>query len=568
MVSSNPRFLELLVTRGILTEQDLNYIVKEYKGNAFSLLMYLLGNEIVPKSTLGRLWGDSIGFSYVELDKTLFDREITHKLPEKFAREHQMILLYRFGDAISAATTTPTEQYILRKAESILGTPISPLFAFPVDIEEAIEIEYRSAESIEDLSSKIPTDLFLEDGHKISKEQLEKIAGNEAVIEFAREIILLGIKEKATDIHIDPGKDSVQIRFRIDGILQDRVKLEKPVLPPLVSRLKILSNADIVERRKPQDGKIEFPLPNKSIDIRFSCVPTIHGEKIVMRILGQSLPQDMPELSELYLSKDTYSKIKHILGYPNGIFFVTGPTGSGKSTTLFSALKYLNTPGINIMTIEDPVEYSLPGANQVQVNPAIHFDFAAGIRAFLRQDPDIILVGEIRDMETAKIACQAALTGHLVLTTMHTNDALQAVLRLIEIGVPSHLVAPSIVGTMAQRLVRKICEHCKQAYRLTPEQIKQWFIWDGKTEVVFYEGKGCSRCNHTGYSGRIAIHEIALINDEMRTLITRNAPISEIRKCAVKRGYRSMYYDGLKKVLRGLTTIEEINRVSVSEFKS
>jgi type IV pilus assembly protein PilB len=348
-------------------------------------------------------------------------------------------------------------------------------------------------------------------------------------------------------------------------VLQERLKIDPKILPALITRLKVMANLDITEKRRPQDGRISLHLPNRSMDLRFSSVPAMFGEKIVLRILGQTTAKQIPDLAELSFSPANLKTLKRIVECPNGIFLVTGPTGSGKTTTLYSVLKWINKPGINIMTIEDPVEYRLPGANQVQVNHAIDLDFSTALRAFLRQDPDVMLVGEIRDLETAKIAAQAALTGHLVVTTMHTNNALQAVTRLVEIGVEPFLVAPSIIGVMAQRLVRKICDSCKEPYTLTPEQADEIFIRDGTSDVIFHRGKGCPQCRNTGYLGRMAIHEIFVINDEMRSYIARGASILEIQKMARAKGFKSMRHDGIKKVLRGLTTIEEVNKVTIIE---
>ncbi len=376
--------------------------------------------------------------------------------------------------------------------------------------------------------------------------------------------MLLAVREGASDIHIEPGEEKVRVRFRIDGILQERSKLDPSLLPPIVSRLKILGDLDITERRRPQDGRINLRLRSRNIDLRFSSIPTIFGEKIVLRILSLSQGIDIPDITELTFSKSTLETVKRVLEVPHGIFFVTGPTGSGKTTTLFSMLKHLNKPGINITTIEDPIEYRLPGINQVQVNSAVDLDFSVALRTFLRQDPDVILVGEIRDLETARIACQAALTGHLVLATMHTNNAIQAVTRLMDIGVQPFIVAPSLIGVMCQRLVRKICSHCKEKYAASTEEIKKLFTWEGK-EVFFYRGKGCRYCNNTGYSGRLAIHEITFLDNEIRSLIAQAASVPEIQEAARKTGFHTMRYDGIKKMLRGLTTIEEIDRVTVAE---
>jgi len=562
---SNPEFMRLLVSKGILTEQESGDLIKRFRGDAFTVLTYLVQEDKAEKSELGRLWGDSKGVAYVELEKTLFQPQVVQKLPLEFARKNQMIPVYQFGDVTTVATSNISNRYVLEEAKRIMGGQISLVFAFPDEIKYAIEVQYQSDDAIKGLTEKIPVDILSKDTTKITTEDLKKLAGDQAVIEFARAILLLGIKERASDIHIEPGENDVRIRFRIDGMLQERIKLERPLLAPLVSRLKIMANADIAEKRKPQDGRINLSFSDRSIDFRFSSVSTIYGEKIVLRILGQIQRTEVPDLSDLFFSNSVLNSLKKAIKSPNGIFFVTGPTGSGKSSTLYSALKYINKPETNIMTIEDPVEYRLPGVNQVQVNASIGLDFAVALRAFLRQDPDVILVGEIRDLETAKIASEAALTGHLVLATLHTNNSIQAITRLIEIGVEPFLVSPSVIGAMAQRLVRRICDNCKEKYRLSAEEIERLFIWDGKREVFFYRGKGCPQCKNTGYSGRIAIHEIFLVNDELRTLIGRNAPINEIKESAMSAGYKPLRYDGIKKVLRGLTTIEEIDRVTIVE---
>ncbi|MGD9580757.1 MAG: GspE/PulE family protein, partial [Vampirovibrionia bacterium] len=324
---------------------------------------------------------------------------------------------------------------------------------------------------------------------------------------------------------------------------------------------------DIAEKRKPQDSRISYSFINKNIDIRVAIIPTTYGEKIVLRILGSSMGKDIPDLKNLNLSKNNYILAQKIISSPNGIFFITGPTGSGKTTTLFSMLKYLNKPEINILTIEDPVEYKLKGINQVQVNKKVGLDFSTALRSFLRLDPDVILIGEIRDVETAKIASQAALTGHLVLATMHTNSSLQAVTRLIEIGVEPFLVAPSLIGVMAQRLVRKICDNCKEKYSVSKEELENYFSIDTEYKnIYFYKGKGCHYCNNSGYKGRVAIHETLVINEELRRLIARDASSLDLEQEAYGRGFKSMWYDGLKKVLTGLTTIDEVKRVINTEM--
>lgn len=564
-VIKNSAFLNLLVTRGILTEESSFRLEEKFKENGFAILLHLVRINNTPKAVLGRLWADSLNLSYVDMRKTLFQRSVVHLLPEEFARKHQMILIYQFGDAVTAALSNPADSLNLKTAEEIIGRRISPTFAFSDEIEAAIEIEYQSEEHLKDLSNKIVTDsIQIEDISELTKEELQKVAGSQSVVEFVRGLLLLAVRENASDIHFEPGEDKVRIRFRVDGLLQERSMMEKSLLSPVVSRLKILANLDITERRRPQDGRINLELPNRKIDFRFSSVPTIFGEKIVLRILGQTQSQDIPDLSDLAFSRQNLTTLRKIMDIPHGIFFVTGPTGSGKSTTLFSVLKHLNKPEINITTIEDPVEYRLAGISQIQVNAAVDLDFATALRSFLRQDPDVMLIGEIRDMETAQIACQAALTGHFVLATLHTNSAVQAVTRLIDIGLKPFLVSQSLIGVMSQRLVRKICPHCREKYPASPEEVKDLFNGEGR-EIYLYRGKGCFQCKNTGYSGRVAIHEVILINDEMRSLITRGESASDIQLCARKINFHSLRYDGIKKALRGLTTFEEVNRVTTAD---
>lgn len=561
----NPEFLNLLISKKILEKVDTEKLLMKYNGDAYAVLKHLVGGQVARKNSLGSLWGDSLGFAYVDLTKTLFQQEAIKKLPEKFAKENKLIPIYEIGSAVTIAAVNPADTVIIKEAGRLMGIPASPVFSFEDDIEYAIEIFYKTAGNLDELLGKIADNALFKGTSKITEEQIKKLSGEQAVVEFTKGLVLLGVKERASDIHIEPGEDFVRIRFRIDGVLQERLKLDNSLLPPLASRFKIMATLDIVEKRRPQDGRITVPIHNRSIDIRLSSVPTIYGEKIVLRILGQAQVQDVPDIYNLWFSHRNLTNIKKIVENPNGVFFVTGPTGSGKTTTLYSILQYINRPGVNIMTIEDPVEYRLRGVNQIQVNHAINLDFSAGLRAFLRQDPDIILVGEVRDIETARIASQAALTGHLVLTTIHTNNALQAVTRLIDIGVEPFLVAPSIIGVMAQRLVRLICDACKEKYLLTREEADKYFITDGKIELFLYRGRGCDQCNNSGYYGRIAIHELFVINEELRGMIAQAASILEIQKYAHDHGFQPMRYDGMKKALRGLTTIDEIDRVTIAE---
>ena len=554
----NPRFMKLAVENHLISASERDSLSARFEGNDFAIMLFLIEQRPNVESTIAKLWGDSIGLAYTDPTKTILESELVSKLPGNYGRENNIIPMYAMENVVTVAMADPLNETLQRDIEAYLDALVSPVFALPSHIGAALEIANVSLRVLKDqLSGKLAS--AAQEGAKIGR-----LAEKQSMAEFVRGLFLLALKEHASDIHIEPRETGVSIRLRIDGALQEYLVLPMALFPSLSNVIKIMAEVDIGERRRPQDGRITMKLSDRDLEFRFSCVPTIYGEKIVLRLLGQNQFTAVPGLNELSFSKPVLEGIRQIIESPNGVFFVTGPTGSGKTTTLYAALNALNQQDVNIMTIEDPVEYRLSGINQVQVNAAAGVTFATALRSFLRQDPDIILVGEIRDLETATIASQAALTGHLVLTTMHTNNALQAVTRLIQIGVEPFLVAPSIIGVMAQRLVRRLCDVCKEKYELSPEEIEKYFIWDGKTPVSFYRKKGCQECNHSGYSGRIAIHELFIIDDEMRGYIARNASILDIQKYAHEAGFSTMRYDGLKKVIMGLTTFEEVNHVMFS----
>lgn len=555
--SSNPRFMESAVEKQLITAVESASLAERFQGNDFAIMLYLAEQRPQIENILGKLWGDSLGLAYTDPTKTIIQYELVNKLPKKFAEQHNVIPFYAVENVITVAMADPQNTALQRQMESHMDALVSPVFALPGHIQAALQVAQISLQALKDqLSEKLGS--AAHEGAKIGR-----VAEENSVAEFVLSLFLLALKQHASDIHIEPSDNDILIRLRIDGALQEYLHLPMRLFPSLTNVIKIMAGVDIGERRRPQDGRITLKLPDRDLEFRFSCVPTIYGEKIVLRLLGQNQFVSVPGLEDLNFSKSILQGIRQIIDSPNGVVFVTGPTGSGKTTTLYAALKELNHKDLNIMTIEDPVEYRLPGINQVQVNPQAGVTFATALRSFLRQDPDVMLVGEIRDLETATIASQAALTGHLVLTTLHTNNALQAVTRLIQIGVEPFLVAPSIIGVMAQRLVRKLCENCKEKYALAPEEIQKYFIWDGPGEVFFHRKKGCEQCNYTGYSGRLAIHELFIIDDEMRNYIARNASILDIQKYAHGVGFTTMRYDGFKKILMGLTTVAEVTQVTV-----
>ncbi|MEW6595412.1 MAG: ATPase, T2SS/T4P/T4SS family [Thermodesulfobacteriota bacterium] len=556
----NDSFIKTLRQHPLIDQRQLEALLKSTSDH-YQILLRVVHHGWLPRAEAATAWADGLGVAWINLREAIFHPEIVAKIPRQFALDNLIIPIYMLGDRLSVAMADPKNEDLLKEATKVAGVAISPIFALDDAIRDAIEIQYLSTELVENISEKLQA-AVLPLQHEVGRKELEAIAGDQSIVELVRSLMLLAVKEDASDIHVEPAREYLLVRFRIDGVLQEKLRFSREVLPPLVSRIKILAGMDITERRRPQDGRAVLELANQKLVFRVSTVPLIEGEKIVLRRLGQVQRRNVPQLEELYLSSRIYQQVRQLIHTPSGAFFITGPTGSGKTTTLFSALQRINTPEVNIMTIEDPVEYRLAGINQLQVNPEIGVTFAAALRAILRQDPDVLLIGEIRDLETARISTEAALTGHLVFATLHTNDALQAVTRLVEIGVEPFLVGPSLIGVMSQRLLRRVCDKCKEEYLLTPGQMDELFEWDGMEPVTFYRGKGCPACKFTGYRGRLAIFEMIILNDRLRKLVMTNAPLPELREAAVETGYQPMRYDGIKKVLRGLTTIEEVDRVA------
>lgn len=563
MKNYNSMFLQGLVDQGVVDERRLNGLLLDHNRKELLIANELFKASELPKDRvlIGKLYGDSVGKAYVQLDKTFFQSAALARLAQDMAVKLQCIPLYLLNDVLTVATSYPENQTLVQQLEKLCGCPVSPVFALPIEIQNSIEIQYGTQGDLQALSNKIVRDV---DGDAKNAETLEKLAETTDIIELVRGLLLFSLKCNASDIHIQPTAKTVLVRYRIDGLLQTLLELNKALLPPVVARLKILAQCDIAERRMPQDGRVSLEMEDISHDFRLSTVPSVFGEKAVVRAIGQSSDRLGTPIEDLNLSAHNLKLLKRLIHCPTGVLFVTGPTGSGKTTTLYSVISELQNPGINIVTVEDPVESRIDGITQIQVNPAIKLDFAKALRAILRQDPEVVLIGEIRDQETARIAAQAALTGHLVMATMHTNDALQAVTRLIDIGVEPFLVAPSVIGVLSQRLVRRICDHCKESYQPSEELLDQLFYNRGEEQVTFYRGRGCESCHHIGYSGRIAIHEVFTLTNKIRNLIAKNASIIEIQEASRREGFRTLRYDGIAKVLQGITSYEEIDRVTTS----
>ncbi|MET0263886.1 MAG: GspE/PulE family protein [Rariglobus sp.] len=521
----------------------------EQHGDGLPLLEALVESKLIDKDLGCRLYADTLGVAYVDPFASLITEEAIATVPVEIAKKVGVLGLYVIDGVLTASFSSPGDSDIVKRVGQIVQMPVSPVFSYPKDIADAILIHYSNEKKLEDTLNELGGSSIFDN---------PDLADSESMVKILDDIIYYAIRERATDIHIEPQEGQSRVRFRIDGLLREVLSFSRKLHRSFLSRIKILSNLNISESRFPQDGRFSMPVGTSNANFRVSTIPAQYGEKAVIRILAMTGKKSMITLEKMMMSQTILAPFRRLIQNPNGIIFVTGPTGSGKTTTLYSALHEINKPDTNISTIEDPIEIQLAGVTQTQVNSHIDLKFSTVLRALLRQDPDVILVGEIRDLETAKIASEAALTGHIVFATLHTNTAAQAIVRLIEIGVEPYMVAPSIIGVLAQRLAARICENCKEPYYPSKEVLQKYFKDEGLTDVPFFRGRGCGSCRNTGYKGRVAFHELVLITEEIRTLITNRASVQEITRAASKVGFKPLRYDGLKKVLLGLTTIDEI----------
>ncbi len=566
-VEKNKKFLDLLLRESPPSppEEEINQILSSRDGVSLDTVQVLIDRGFVEKEFVCRLWGKSIGYAYVDPIVSIITPEALAIVPLEIARKAQVIGLYLIDSTLTVGMAHPEDSKLVERLEKITKTKISPVFALPCELDDAIEIHYTTEQSIAESIGEFEK----EEGNlleRLTQEDLTTLSASESLSKVVDALIYFAIKQGASDIHLEWGEIDAGVRLRIDGRLHEILRFSKSVLPAIVSRLKILTKVHISESRFPQDGRFSLSVGTNKADFRVSFIPTIYGNNVVMRILPTTSNRQMLTLDKLFMSQDIVKPFRRLIASPNGILFVTGPTGSGKTTTLYSALKEINTPDKKISTIEDPVEVRMAGVSQSQVNSFIDLKFSHLLRSILRQDPDVVLVGEIRDFETAKIATEAALTGHLVLSTLHTNTATQAIVRLIEIGIEPYVVAPSIIGVLAQRLATRICDFCKESYQPSQETLRRHFYDAAGQDVTFYRGAGCPNCRNQGYKGRVAFHELVVVSEEMRSLISQNAGLQELNESAQKTGYRSLRYDGLLKVLLGLTSIEEIEKHSSIEW--
>jgi type IV pilus assembly protein PilB len=566
----NPRLLDLLVKENLLTQDQAQKAMADQRRSGERLATVLTRLAFMTEDELLDFLSRKYGIPVINLGRVEVDPDILRLVRKEIVQKYQVFPVRKVGNTLTLALSDPTVVLAIDDVQFATGLHVIPVLAAESAIRAAIDHNYSSGvEDIKKLidqeSSGIDTSLELvAQTSKVDIAELGREAEEAPTIRFVNLIIADAIRKRASDIHLEPYEKVFRVRYRIDGVLHDMMNPPKQMEPAILSRVKIMANLDIAERRLPQDGRLSVKFQNREIDLRVSSLPTIYGEKIVMRVLDKG--SIVLDLARLGFEEDDLARFKKIITTPYGMILVTGPTGSGKSTTLYAAIATINNPDINIITAEDPVEFNIAGINQVLVREDIGYNFAAALRAFLRQDPDVILVGEMRDLETAQIAIRAALTGHLVFSTLHTNDAPSTVTRLQDMGIPPFLISSSLLLVIAQRLVRRICLECREPMQVPVSALIDIGFRPEEAEGVrVYAGKGCAACANTGYKGRIAVHEVMWMIPELQEAIVRQRPANEIKDIAVKAGMRTLRQTGLRKVANGLTTIDEVLRVTFAD---
>lgn len=564
-VSAPPSLQSALVSSGLVTEEALHAALREQRQSGKRLVEVLLtpatGRPALPEPALIRALGNLFGLEVVPLRTVEVPADVLGLVPSEFAVARQVLPLSVDGECLQVAVSDPLDLASQDDLQMLTGMAIRPVLALPSEIRRATERFYL-ARMLQDAEARDADDLGADEALDVA--DLQKMAQEELIIQLVNLILNQAIQDRASDIHVEPFERELRVRYRVDGILHDASAPPKRLHPAIVSRIKILSDLNIAERRLPQDGRMRLQAAGRQIDVRVSTIPSLYGESVVMRILDRS--SALLTLEELGMRSDALSRFRQLISSPHGILLVTGPTGSGKTTSLYAALNGIYSRERKIITIEDPVEYQLNGVVQMQVQPHIGLTFAGGLRHIVRQDPDVIMVGEIRDGETAEIAIHAALTGHLVLSTLHTNDAAGAVSRLLDMGAEPYLVASSLIGSIAQRLVRVICRACRTE---VPRDHEMWqqaaLLGPELARGPLYYGTGCEECKGYGYRGRSGIYELLPVDEAVQQMIVQRLPAGEIRQYAMRRGMTTLLGDARQKVLDGTTTVSELLRVCQRE---
>jgi type IV pilus assembly protein PilB len=551
---------EMLVERGVVTADQLKQALEHqaFKGHKKLLGEVLCELNFATEQQVLEVLAESYGIPFATHTARIADPKVVELLPREFVEDHKVLPLFLVRGVLTVAVSEPTNLFLIEEIQRLTGYQVQIVAVTAGEIEASLRAYLPAANVfvIDDIYEDIDdADFSVIERQVTELADLEEVAGHSPVVKLVNYLIYSAVQDGASDIHIEPGDHHLRVRYRVDGRLFEKLSPPHQMHPAITSRIKIMSNLDISERRVPQDGDIHVRMEGRPIDLRVSTMPSKFGEKVAIRIIDNRTSS--VSLDKLGFSPQMLETWKGIVAQPNGVVLVTGPTGSGKSTTLYSVLNLINTEDLNISTVEDPIEASIPGVNQFQVNEKAGFTFSNALRALLRQDPDIMMVGEVRDAETAQIVTQAALTGHLVFSTLHTNDAPSAVTRLVNIGIEPYLVAATLRGVLAQRLVRKICPHCKEAYE--PDPVIRQAVEDacGPFESLF-RGPGCSRCRGTGFAGRIGIFELLVPDEVMLTAIANGSNLQELREILGKSGFSTLRIDGMEKVRGGLTTAEEV----------
>jgi len=575
MAEEKKSFSDFLVERGVIAPDQLRKAIQEQKQKGDRLEQTIVRLKYAEEEPVLKSLAEYFNLPYVDLDTYIIDEEITKIIPEEMAIRHTLIPIFKIGNTLTIALSDPLNIHALDEVKNRAKTDLEIVVSTEEKIKKAIERHYGGAastvlentlrqftgQSVSGVSTE-PTD-YRKTYDLSVKEPLPGITEDAPASKLFDLVMIQAIKDRASDIHIEPDEKALRIRLRIDGFLYEFLTLPKQVHPSLTSRIKVLAEMDIAETRLPQDGNLNVKLDNRGFEIRVSTFPTIYGENVVLRILDQT--SSLMKLEDLGFTENMLIRYKQLIKKPNGIILVTGPTGSGKTTTLYASLNMINSLEKNIITIEDPVEYRLALIRQTQVNLKAGITFAKGLRSILRQDPDVVMVGEIRDLETAEVTVQAALTGHMVVSTLHTNDAPEAITRLKDIGVEPYLISSSVIGVLAQRLIRNICPQCRVPYQTDQSMLAKLseYFPELKEPITLYKGKGCKNCKQSGYWGRTGIFELLIVDERIKQLISEKASPQIIRETARETtGMISLRDDGLKKVLKGITTLEEVDRVA------
>ncbi|MFH1593762.1 MAG: ATPase, T2SS/T4P/T4SS family [Candidatus Omnitrophota bacterium] len=560
--------INALCKKKLIAEDDIKNAVQVHKEKGGALSDILVGMGVVSRADLVSVLSEELKIPAIDLARYKISDEILKLIPKKIAKNYHVLPVSRIGNLLTIALTDPLNVLAIDDITTITGCKVSVVIVSDKDIDEAICEYYEGGthEAIEkiigDMEESGDMEMLDVSEESISQEQLIKLVQEAPIVKITDAILAEAVKMRASDILIEPQEDVIRVRYRIDGLLVEAQRPPKKIHAAIISRLKVISNLNIAERRLPQDGRFKIRTQNRQVDFRISVIPSSKGEKVALRILDKN--QAMLDLDKLGFEEGPLSRIKESIQKPHGMILSCGPTGCGKTTTLYSILKYIDSPEKNILTAEDPVEYQLEGINQLAVRPELGLTFASSLRSFLRQDPDIIMVGEIRDFETVDISIKAALTGHLVLSTLHTTTASGSIIRLINMGVEPFLITSSMVLILAQRLVRKICENCKEPYQISEVVAKKLQIKEGSQRGAF-KGIGCQACNKTGYKGRIGLVEALALTPNIKKLILGMAQDSEIKEAARREGMATLRENGIMKVQRGVTTLEEILRVTVGD---